>query len=162
MIATLRTNLIPACLMIAVPAFAASDAANTFGRYQIDAGKSSYTPASAGRIDKTMTVTRETSNGGVTQTTHGSLPDGTPFYASYTSNHDGKNVPVTGNAPFDTIAVKQVNANTVTDERKQTGGRYKATGRTVFSNSGRTMTVMIQGTNADGLEFKQVLVFDKQ
>jgi hypothetical protein len=148
--------------MIAVVAFGASDAANTFGSYKIDAGKSSYTAASAGSIDKTMTVTRETSNGGVKQITNGRLPDGTPFYASYTSNHDGKSVPVMGNAPFDTIAVKQVNASSVTDERKKAGGRYKATGRTVFSHSGQKMTVTIQGTNADGVEFKQILVFEKQ
>ena len=71
-------------------------------------------------------------------------------------------VQVRGNAPFDTIAVKQVDANTVTDERKKTGGHYKATGRTVFSNDGKTMTVTIKGINGENRHFTQVLVFDKQ
>jgi hypothetical protein len=33
---------------------------------------------------------------------------------------------------------------------------------TLFSNGGKTMTVTIKGTNADGQAFTQVLVFDKQ
>ena len=40
--------------------------------------------------------------------------------------------------------------NTLTDERKKTGGPYKATGRTVVSNGGKTMTTTTKGTNADG------------
>jgi hypothetical protein len=71
-------------------------------------------------------------------------------------------VQVTGNAPYDTIAIRQVNANTVTDERKKIGGPYKASGRTVVSNGGKTMTRTAKGTNADGKEFTQVFVFDKQ
>jgi len=55
-----------------------------------------------------------------------------------------------------------VNANTLTDERKKTGGPYKATGRTVVSNGGKTMTTTAKGTNADGKAFTQTFVFDKQ
>ena len=157
----MQTKLIKASLIVTAAALAASDAANTFGTYKINVPKSSYTLA-PGRIDKSMTVTREASNDGVKQTTNGEMADGTPFYASYTSKHDGMEVHVTGNAPFDTIAVMQVNANTVTDERKKTGGHYRATGRTVFSNGGKTMTVTIKGINADNKQFIQVLVFDKQ
>src|ERR1035437_3525568 len=79
-----------------------------------------------------------------------------------TAKYDGKDVQVAGNAPYDTIAIKQVNANTLTDERKKTGGPYKATGRTVVSNGGKTMTTTTKGTAADGKEFTQILVFDKQ
>jgi hypothetical protein len=157
----MRTKLIQAPLIIIVAVIAVADAANTFGTYKINVAKSSYTPG-PGRIDKTMTVTRKASKDGVKQTTNGEMADGTPFYASYTSKHDGTYVDVAGNAPFDRIAVKQVNANTVTDERKKKGGHYNATGRTVFSNDGKTMTVIIKGTNADDKEFTQVLVFDKQ
>ena len=107
--ASMRIKLVQASLILTVAALAASDPANTFGKYKINVAISSYTPASAGRIDKSMTVTREASDGCVKQTTNGEMADGTPFYASYTSNHDGKDVQVTGNAPFDAIAVKQVN-----------------------------------------------------
>ena len=100
--------------------------------------------------------------GGVKQTTTGERADGTAIQASYTAKYDGKDVQVTGNSQYDTIAIKQVNANTLTDERKKSGGSYKATGRTVVSNGGKMMTTTTKGTNADGKEFTQILVFDKQ
>jgi hypothetical protein len=108
------------------------------------------------------TVTREASDGGVKQTVTGERPDGTAVNASYTAKYDGKEVQVTGNSPYDTIAIKQVNANTLTEERKKTGGSYKATSRIVVSNGGKTMTATAKGTNADGKEFTQSYVFDKQ
>jgi hypothetical protein len=111
---------------------------------------------------KSLTVTREASDGGVKQTVTGERADGMAANSSYTAKYDGKDVPVTGNAPYDTIAIKQVNANTLTDERKKTGGSYKVTGRTVVSNGGKTMTTTTKGTNADGKEFTQILVLDKQ
>jgi hypothetical protein len=104
----------------------------------------------------------EGSIGGVKQTTKGERADGTVVNASYTAKYDGKEVQVTGNSQYDTIAIKQVNANTLTDERKKTGGPYKATGRTVVSNVGKTMTTTTKGTNADGKEFTQTLVLEKQ
>ena len=111
---------------------------------------------------KSLTVTREASDGGVKQTTTGERADGTAINASYTAKYDGNDVQVTGNAPYDTIAIKQVNSNTLTDSRKKTGGPYKGTGRTVVSNGGKTMTTTVKGTDADGKAFTQVFVLDKQ
>ena len=118
--------------------------------------------AKSNSLRKSLTVTREASDGGVKVTTTGDRADGTPINGSYAAKYDGKDVQVTGNAPYDTIAVKQVNANTLTDERKKTGGPYRAAGRTVISNGGKTMTTTTKGTNADGKEFTNVMVFEKQ
>jgi hypothetical protein len=96
------------------------------------------------------------------QTTTGKRADGAKIDASYTPKYDGNDVHVTGNSQYDTIAMKQVNAITQTDERKKTGGPYKATGRTVVSNGGKTMTITMKGANADGKKFTQILVLDKQ
>ena len=75
----------------------------------------------------------------------------------------GTDASVTGTgSPYDIISLKQVNANTLTDERKKTGGPYKATGRNVVSNGGKTMTTTVKGTDADGKEFNFVYVLDKQ
>ena len=111
---------------------------------------------------KSLTVTREASDGGVKQTVTGERADGTAASGSYTAKYDGNEVQVTGNSPYDMIAIKQVNANTLTEERKKTGGPYKATSRIVVSNGGKTMTATVKGTNADGKAFTQVFVFDKQ
>jgi hypothetical protein len=62
----------------------------------------------------------------------------------------------------DAVAIKQINANTLTDERKKAGGPYKASGRTVISNGGKTMTTTTIGTNASGKEFTSAFVFARQ
>ena len=156
----MRTILTRALIALAITTVAAFGADNTLGTWKLNVAKSKYTPAPFPL--KSLTITREASDGGVKQTTTGEQADGTAINASYTAKYDGKDVQVTGNAPYDTIAIKQVNANTVTDERKKTGGPYKATGRTVVSNGGKTMTNTVKGTDADGKEFTQILVFDKQ
>ena len=156
----MRTILTKALIALAITSLAAFGADNTVGTWKLDVAKSKYTPAPM--PIKSLTITREASDGGVKQTTAGERADGTAINASYTAKYDGKDVQVTGNAPYNTIAVKQVNANTFTDERKNTGGPYKATGRTVISNGGKTMTTTAKGTNADGKAFTQNYVFDKQ
>jgi hypothetical protein len=156
----MRTLLTKAIVALAITTVVALAADNTIGTWKLNVEKSKYTPAPM--PVKSLTVTREASDGGVKQTTTGERADGTAANSSYTAKYDGKDVQVTGNAPYDTIAIKQVNANTVTDERKKTGGPYKATARTVVSNGGKTMTTTAKGTNADGKEFTQVFVFDKQ
>jgi hypothetical protein len=156
----MRTILTTVILALAITTVAAFGADNTIGTWKLNVAKSTYTPAPM--PVKSLNVTREASDGGVKQTTTGERADGTAVNSSYTAKYDGKDVPVAGNAPYDTIATRQVNANTLTDERKKTGGPYKSAGRTVVSNGGKTMTTTVKGTNADGKEFTQVYVFDKQ
>jgi hypothetical protein len=145
---------------LAITTVAAFGADNTLGTWKLNVAKSTYTPAPM--PVKSLTLTRDASDGGVKQTVTGERADGTAANGSYTAKYDGKDVHVEGNAPYDTIAIKQVNANTLTEERKKTGGSYKATSRIVISNGGKTMTTTVKGTNADGKAFTQVYVFDKQ
>jgi hypothetical protein len=156
----MQTILRRTLLVLTISTVAAFGADNTLGTWKLNVAKSKYTPAPL--PIKSLTVVREASDGGVKQTTTGERADGTKVSASYTAKYDGKEVSVTGNSQYDTIAIKQVNADTQTDERKKTGGSYKATGRTVVSNGGKTMTTTTKGTNADGKEFTQILVLDKQ
>jgi hypothetical protein len=140
-----------------LPAFAAN---RTLGTYKLDIAKSSYTPPP--NPVQNLTVTRELLRGGITQTTDGTLTGNVPFHASYTTKGDGVEVPVTGNAPFTTIAVTKVDANTTTDQRANSGNAYRANGRTVFTHHGNRMTVIIKGISGAGKEFTQLLVFEKQ
>jgi hypothetical protein len=156
----MRTILSKAFVVFAITSVAALAADNTLGTWKLNVAKSTYTPGPM--PIKSLTITREAADGGVKHTTTGERADGTAIHASYTAKYDGKDVQVAGNSQYDTIAIKQVNANTLTDERKKTSGPYKATGRTVISNGGMTMTTTTKGTNADGKEFTQTLVLDKQ
>src|SRR6516164_3408010 len=145
-----------ALLALAVTTITAFGADNTLGTWKLNVAKSKYTPAPM--PVKSLTVTREASDGGVKQTVTGERADGTAASGSYAARYDGNEVQVTGNSPYVTIAIKQVNANTLTEERKKTGGSYKATSRIVVSNGGKTMTATVKGTNADGKAFTQVFV----
>ena len=156
----MRRILFKAALGLSITVVAAFGADNSLGTWKLDVAKSKYAPAPM--PVKALNVTREASDDGVKVSITGEQADGTPIQASYTAKYDGKEVQVTGNAPYDTIAVKQVNANTFTDERKKTGGSYKGIGRTVISNSGKTMTLTTKGTSADGKPLNVTLVFDKQ
>src|SRR5450432_2243080 len=126
----MRTLLTRALVALAITTIGALGADNSIGTWKLNVEKSKYTPAPM--PVKSLTVTREAADGGVKQTTTGEQADGTPINASYTAKFDGKDVPVTGNAPYDTISIKQVNANTFTDARKKTGGPYQATSRLVI------------------------------
>jgi hypothetical protein len=153
----MKTLVRKTLIALAVTTIVAFGADNSIGTWKLNVEKSKYTPGPM--PVKTLTVTREAADGGVKQTVTGERADGTAISASYTAQYDGKDVHVTGNAPYDMIAIKQVNANTLTDTRAKTGSTYKATGRTVVSNSGKTMTTTTKGTNSEGKLFTSVLVF---
>jgi hypothetical protein len=156
----MRTLLTKALMALAITTIGALGADNSIGTWKLNVEKSKYTPAPM--PVKSLTVTREAADGGVKVTTTGEQADGTAINASYTAKFDGNDVQITGNAPYDTISLKQVNANTFTDARKKTGGPYQGTGRLVISGGGKTMTTTAKGTNAAGKAFTQTFVFDKQ
>jgi len=147
-----------AVLAMAAIAFGAD---NTLGTWKYNAAKSKPNPAVS--PIKNLTLTREAADGGVKNSAKGERADGSKFDASYTAKYDGKEVTVTGtNLTYDTIAIKQVNADTLTEERSKKGGKYHASLRTVVSKDGKTMTATQKGTGADGNAFTAVAVFDKQ
>jgi hypothetical protein len=156
----MKSILTKAFLAVAISSAVAFWADNSLGTWKLNLDKSKYTPAPM--PVKSLNVTREAADGGVKVTTTGERADGAPINASYTVKYDGKETQVTGNAPYDTIAIKQVDANTLTDERKKTGGSYRGMGRIVVSNGGKTMTITTKGTDADGKGFVSTFVFDKQ
>lgn len=147
-----------AVLAMAAIAFGAD---NTLGTWMYNAAKSKPNPAVS--PIKMLTVTREAADGGVKQTAKGERADGSKIDNSYTAKYDGKEVTVTGtNLTYDTTAIKQVNANTLTEERSKKGGKYHASVRTVVSKDGKTMTATQKGTGADGKAFSALAVFEKQ
>jgi hypothetical protein len=156
----MRTTLTRTLIALAITTIGALGADNSIGTWKLNLEKSKYTPAAM--PVKSLTATREASDGGVKVTTTGEQANGAAINASYTAKYDGKDVQVTGNAPYDTISIRQVNANHFTDERKKTDGKYRATGRTAISGRGKTLTTTTQGINADGKSFTSTFVFDKQ
>ena len=157
----MRNILTRALVVLATTTIAAFGADNSLGTWKLNVEKSKYTPAPI--PVKSLTSTREASAGGVKVTTTGERADGAPINAGYTARYDGTEAQVTGSgAPYDTILIKQVNASTLTDERKKTGGSYHAKGRMVISADGKTMTWTSKGTDPDGKTFTSMFVYEKQ
>ena len=143
---------------IAAGAFGAD---NTLGTWKLNPDKSKP-PAGQSRITS-LTIVREGSGDGVQVTVKGEREDNSKIDASYTAKYDGKEVPVSGTGlPYDTIAIKQIDANTLSDIRSKRGGMYKGTGRWVVSNGGKTATLNTKGTGFDGKPFSGTSVYEKQ
>ncbi len=153
----MRKALAQLTIGLAIMAIAALAADNSLGTWKLNMAKSKFSPAAP---VKSLTSTREASDGGVKVTTTGEQADGTLINARYTAKYDGSESPVTG-APYDTIAIKQANANTLTFTQKKKDGKYGVTGRSVISKGGKTMTSTIKGTNTDGKACSAMMVWDK-
>src|ERR1022692_1537494 len=97
----MRTILTQALIALAITTVAAFGADNTIGTWKLNVEKSKYSPAPMPL--KSLTVTRESSDGGTKVTATGEQADGTAINGNYTAKYDGKDVPVTGNLPYDTI-----------------------------------------------------------
>jgi hypothetical protein len=148
-------------LVVFAMAAIALGADNTIGSWKYNAGKSK--PAPGVPPITSLDLTREAADGGVKITAKGERADGSKIDTVTTAKYDGKEVAVTGTGTaWDTVAVKQVNANTLTEERSKKGGKYRTTTRTVVSKDGKTMTVTAKGTGADGNAFTSLTAFDKQ
>jgi hypothetical protein len=131
---------------------------NSLGTWKLNMEKSKFSPSAP---VKSLTATREASDDGVKVTTTGERPDGTPINGSYTAKYDGKEYPVTG-APYDSIAIKQIDANTFTTVQKNSGTKYSTTTRAVVSKDGKIMTVTVRGTGTDGSRVRNTMVYEKQ
>jgi hypothetical protein len=134
---------------------------STIGTWKFNAAKSTTTSTSTNPIKSLTSVVESTSDGGVRMTRTGQLADGTLVNYNFTFKYDGKEYPVTG-APFDTVSVKRIDANTTSFETRKTGGKYHMTGRTVISKDGKTLTQTAKGTDAEGKPVTSTVVADKQ
>jgi hypothetical protein len=129
------------------------------GTWRLNTAKSKYTP---GPNPKGITSTYEAAGKGYKVSVRNEPATGPVQQYSYTSNLDGKDVPVTGNNPnADTIAVRRVDANTLEVVNKK-GGKTTTTQKNVVSADGKTRTVTTTGTDAQGQKINNVAVFEKQ
>ena len=139
-------------------AFAAD---NSLGSWKLNVEKSKYSP---GPLPvKSLATTREADGDGVKVSTTGERADGSAINTTYTAKFDGSPASVSGQgAPYDTISLKQVNANTFTYETKNSTNKYHVRGRLVVSADGKSFTMKGTGTDATGKPLTVSLVFDKQ
>ena len=151
-------RMVVALAAVATAAFCAD---NTLGTWKLNPEKS-QAPAGLPKITSLMVV-RTAAGDAVKVTVKGEREDKSKVDVSYTAKYDGKEVTLSGSGlPYDTLAIKQLNANTLTDVRTKKGGPYKGTGRFEVSPDGKTATLTTKGTGADGKPFSGMTVYEKR
>lgn len=128
------------------------------GTWTLNVAKSKF---SSGQALKSQTRTYVQTGQDVTWTANSVTADGSKRTAQCTFKYDGKDYPVAGSSVYDTLALKRVNARTAAFKGKK-GGKVTETGSRKVSADGKVLTVLINGTDAKGVPFKDVEVFDKQ
>ncbi len=151
-------RIMMATVAMAAVAFCAD---NTLGTWKLNAAKSK---AAAGVSPiKSLTVVRAAAGDAVKVSVKGEREDGTKIDASYTAKYDSKTVTISGGGlGYDTLAIKQVDADTLTDTRSKKGGKYKGTGKFAVSKDGKSATLSTKGIGADGKPFEAMTAYDKQ
>src|ERR1700689_2067642 len=132
---------------------------NSIGTWKYNPDKSK--PASSTMFKSRTDVREATSDGGVKVTRTEVLKTGDSSNGTFTFKYDGKEYPATGTR-FDKISAKQGDANTTDWEVKKTDGKMHQKAHNVVSKDGKTMTVTIKGTDAEGKAAPGTYVYDRQ
>ena len=154
----MRTKTVGLTLALCISAVALGFAADPeMGTWKLDEAKSKIAPG----MPKNHTVVYEAAGDNVKITVDGTDKDGKATHNEWTGKFDGKDYPVTGDPNSDMRSYTKVDANTLKFDVKQ-NGKTTVTGRVVISADGKSRTVTVHGTDAEGKKFKSVAVYDKQ
>ncbi len=127
------------------------------GSWHLNVAKSKYSP---GPAPKSQMLKIEAAGKGEKVTSETISATGDKTVTEYTAEFDGKPHPLKGSAVADMVTLKRVDSNT-TERVDSKGGKTMATYHRVVSTDGKTMTVTIKGTNAQGQAISNVIVFEK-
>jgi len=153
----LLVGLALACSASAVTV--ATEAASPLtGTWKLNLAKSKFDPGPAPQSDSRTYVE---SAEGVTVTVNILTASGSTISEHSSYAYDGKDYPITGNPREDALSLKRVNARTTIITQKLSGN-VVGTETRVISGDGSVMTISSKGTDAKGMPFERVAVYDKQ
>ena len=127
------------------------------GTWKLNEAKSKI---AAGEL-KNHTVVSEAAGDSIKVTIDGTAPDGSATHSEWTGKFDGKDYPSTGNPNEETRSVKQIDERTLHVISKK-GGKVVLTAHVVVAPDGKSRTVAVNATNAQGKKYKGTAVYDKQ
>jgi len=151
-----RTILLTVAALFAVVAVCFAADVN-MGTWKLNEAKSKINP---GAPKNTMVVIAAAGDS-MKVTVDGIGADGKPAHNEWTGKFDGKGYPITGDPASDMRAYKPVNDHTLALTEKN-GGKVTNTGRVVVSADGKTRTVTVSRTDANGKKMSTTFVYDKQ
>ena len=127
------------------------------GTWKVNEGKSKFAPG----MGKTSTVMYAEKKDQIQVTVDGVDKDGKPTHGVWMGKADGKTYKVKGNLAWDAMAYKMVNDHTY-DMSAMKDGKGTWSGRSTVAADGKSRTLDMNGTGADGKKFKAKVVYDKQ
>src|SRR5213082_326664 len=143
------------CFFVGAACLAADDP--NMGTWKLNETKSKTAPG----VEKLTTVVYEAAGDQVKVTIDGTDANGKPIHNEWTGKFDGKDYAVTGDPTSDMRSYKKVNDSTLTFTATK-DGKVTLTGRVVISADGKTRTVNITATDANGKKARGTSVYDKQ
>src|SRR6266571_4609493 len=153
----MKTRITVMAVALSFVAAAVCFAANPhMGTWKFNEAKSKM-PAGRG---KNTTVVYAEQGDKIKVTVDGIDKDGKPTHSVWVGKFDGKAYPVKGNLPYNAVAYKMVNDRT-NDITAMKDGKVGWNGRITVSADGKSRTVTINGTDAQGKKFKAKVVYDK-
>jgi hypothetical protein len=156
-IARMNAKTLRLALTVSFLASAACFAANPqMGTWKLDDTKSKLAPG----VAKSTTVVYMQKGDKIQVTVDGLDKDGKPTHGVWIGKWDGKAYKATGNLPWDSAAYRVVNdySNNITTMKN---GKVAWTGTITVSKDGKSRTVTIHGTDANGKKFMSKAVYDK-
>jgi hypothetical protein len=151
-----RTTL--AALVALVVGLAVAYAADPeLGTWKLNESKSKFPPGAT----KNHTVTYTTQGDSVKVVVDGTDKDGKAVHNEWVGKYDGKDYPVTGQAPYDSRAYTKA-ADGSLDMTIKAKGKVVGTGTIKFSADGKTRTVDTKGSDPKNSSLTATAVYDKQ
>ena len=154
-----RVAMITAAGMLSAAVLVTAQPKDPFvGTWVLNVTKSKFSP---GPAPKSATTVVDAAGKGYKFSVNQDFASG-PRQWSFTTNLDGKEVPVTGDNPnADTIAMKRIDANTLEAVAKK-GGKITTTQKNVVAADGKSRTVTTTGTNPQGEKVNNVAVYERK
>ena len=126
------------------------------GTWKLNEAKSKLAPG----MGKNRAVTYTEQGDKIKVTVDGVDKDGKPTHSVWVGKFDGKAYPAKGNLSWNSAAYKVVNDRT-NDITTMKDGKIVWTGTITVAADGKSRTVTMNGTDANGKKFKGKAVYDK-
>jgi lipopolysaccharide export LptBFGC system permease protein LptF len=153
----MKTRIAVVAVALSFAAAAACFAASPqMGTWKLNEAKSKM-PAGMG---KNTTVTYAEQKDKIKVTVDGVDKDGKPTHSVWVGKFDGKTYPAKGNLSWNSAAYKVVNDRN-NDITTMKDGKVVWSGQITVSADGKSRTVTLNGTGADGKKFSGKAVYDK-
>ena len=154
----MKTRIAVMALALSFMAAGACFAANPhMGTWKLNEAKSKLAPG----LGKNNTVVYTEMKDKMQVTVDGVNKDGKPTHSVWVGKPDGKAYKTKGNLAWDAMAYKVVNDRTY-ELTAMKGGKVFWSGKSTVAADGKSRTVTLNGTDAEGKKFKAMAVYDKE